>query len=95
LVDQLGGLQDAIAVAKQRAHIPADEHIEVVVYPPRRSFYEVLTEQFESPADRSASASIASLLGPRDRRALAALLTPSRLFRSGEILAHMPYVFLR
>ena len=36
-----------------------------------------------------------TLLGPRDRRVLGALLAPSRLFRSGEILAHMPYVFLR
>ena len=95
LVDQLGGLQDALAIAKQRAHIPAEEEIEVVVYPPRRSLYEVLTEQFDSPVERSTSESILSLLGARDRRALAALLAPSRLFRSGEILAHMPYVFLR
>jgi hypothetical protein len=36
-----------------------------------------------------------SLLGPRDRQSLAAILAPSRLFRSGELLAHMPYVFLR
>jgi hypothetical protein len=36
-----------------------------------------------------------TLLGPRDRAVLAAILAPSRLFRSGEVLAHMPYVFLR
>ena len=36
-----------------------------------------------------------SLLGPRDRQSLAAVLAPSRLFRAGELLAHMPYVFLR
>jgi protease-4 len=95
LVDQLGGLQDAIAVAKQRADIPPEDEVEVVVYPPRRTFYEVLTEQFDSPSQRSTSEAIVSLLGPRDRRALAAILAPSRLFRPGEILAHMPYVFLR
>jgi protease IV len=97
LVDQLGGLQDAIAVAKQRARIPADEEVEVAVYPPRRSFYEVLADQFDRPsaARRSTAESIMALLGPRDRRILGAILTPSRLFRSGEILAHMPYVFLR
>ena len=95
LVDQLGGLQVAVAVAKQRARIPAEEEVELVVYPPRRSFYEVLSEQF----DRAGGASdrrrkrILTLLGPRDRRILGALLAPSRLFRSGEILAHMPYVF--
>ncbi len=95
LVDQLGGLDAAIAVAKQRANIPAEEEVELVIYPPRRSFYEVLSEQFDSPLrSQSAAEALASLLGPRERRAISALLAPSRLFRSGEILAHMPYVFL-
>ena len=39
----------AVAVAKQRARIPAEEEVELVVYPPRRSFYEVLSEQFDQP----------------------------------------------
>jgi protease-4 len=99
LVDELGGLQVAVAAAKQRAKIPADEEVELVVYPPRRSFYEVLTESLEQPtASRhaaSAAEAIMTLLGPRDRAVLAAILAPSRLFRSGEVLAHMPYVFLR
>jgi ClpP class serine protease len=98
LVDELGGLEVAVAAAKQRARIPADEEVELVIYPPRRSFYEVLSESFEQrPARQSASTAeaIMSLLGPRDRAVLAAILAPSRLFRSGEVLAHMPYVFLR
>jgi protease-4 len=99
LVDELGGLQTAIAAAKQRARIPADEEVELVVYPPRRSFYEVLSESLEQPTTTrhaaSAADAIMSLLGPRDRNVLAAILAPSRLFRSGEVLAHMPYVFLR
>jgi len=99
LIDQLGGLQTAIAAAKQRAKIDADEEVELVSYPPRRSFYEVLSESFEQTAarqqTRSTANAIMTLLGPRDRAVLAAILAPSRLFRSGEILAHMPYVFLR
>ena len=96
LVDQLGGLQDAINVAKQRARIPADDEVEVVSYPPRRSIYELLSELSDSPAaTRSAGESLFSLLGSRDRKVLSALLAPSRLFRSGEALAYMPYVFLR
>ena len=99
LVDELGGMQVAVAAAKQRARIAADEEVELVIYPPRRSFYEVLTESFDQPtATRDAAAAaeaILTLLGPRDRKILAAVLAPSRLFRSGEILAHMPYVFLR
>jgi protease-4 len=96
LVDQLGGMQTAVAVAKQRANIAAEDEVELVIYPKRRSLYEVLSDQFDQPAARLSTAeSIITLLGPRDRRILAALLAPSRLFRSGEILAHMPYVFLR
>jgi protease IV len=95
LVDQLGGLQDAVAVAKQRARIAADEEVELVVYPPRRSFYELLSETIDAPARLSTAEAIVSLLGGRDRKLLAALLAPSRLFRSGEMLAYMPYVFVR
>src|SRR4029077_9122463 len=46
LIDQLGGFDEAIAAAKQRAKIPADSGVEIVVYPPRKSFYELLSEQF-------------------------------------------------
>ena len=99
LVDQLGGLYTAIGLAKQRAKIPADEDVELVVYPARRSFFEVLSDEFQAPAGRAQSAqaseALLTLLGPHDRIALAALLAPARLFKSGQILAHMPYVFVR
>lgn len=99
LVDEIGGLYTAVDLAKQRARIPAAEEVELVVYPPHRSFYEVLTDELSSPAGRlrsaSASDALLDLLGPRERRALAAVLAPSRLFRSGQVLAHMPYVFVR
>ena len=95
LVDQLGGLQLAVSIAKQRARIPADEEVELVMFPPRRSLYELLSERFEQPSERASAEALLSLISPRDRSVLRALLTPSRLFRSGEILAHMPYVFLR
>jgi len=36
-------VRQAVAIAKQRAHIPADEDVEIVEYSPRRSFYEALT----------------------------------------------------
>jgi protease-4 len=95
LVDQLGGLQTAVAIAKQRARIAAEEEVELVIFPPRRTFYEVLSEGFDQPTRQNAAEALVTLLGPRDRRLLSALLAPSRLFRSGELLAHMPYVFLR
>ncbi|MGE0862523.1 MAG: signal peptide peptidase SppA [Vicinamibacterales bacterium] len=99
LVDELGGLYTAIGLAKQRARIPADEEVELVVYPPRRSVYEVLADELQSPLgrieERYTADALLQLLGPRERKALAALLAPSRLFRSGQVLAHMPYVFVR
>ena len=59
LVDELGGLTDAIEIAKSRAKIPSDEEVEVVVYPARRSIYELLERavrggrlQRVEPADR-------------------------------------------
>jgi protease IV len=92
LVDELGGLEAAIAVAKQRARIPADEEVELVVYPPRRSFYEALAEGF---AGMSRGGALAAALTDREARAVAALTAPIRLFRSGEPLALMPFTFVR
>ena len=99
LVDELGGLYKAVDLAKQRARIPLEEEVELVSYPPHRSFYEVLADELSSPAGRLRAAytsdALMEMLGPRERRALAAVLAPSRLFRSGQVLAHMPYVFVR
>jgi protease-4 len=92
LVDSLGGLDTAIAVAKERAGIPAGEDVELVSFSPRRSFYEALTEQFRSSA---ALGIWSGLSGGADLRALAAVTAPARLFRRGEPLALMPYTFVR
>src|SRR4029077_3710419 len=56
LVDQLGGLNAAIAIAKQRARIGADTEVEGVVYPPRKSFYEILSDQFSGAGESTAVA---------------------------------------
>ena len=99
LIDELGGLYKAIDLAKQRARIAADEEVELVVYPPRRTFFEVLADEIQSPVGRlqttHAADALLHILGPRERRVLAAVLAPSRLFRTGQVLAHMPYVFVR
>ena len=91
LVDALGGLDRAVAIAKERAQIPADEDVELVTYPPRRTLYEALAERFQS----SGALVWAELVGSADVRAMAALAAPMRLFRRGEPLALMPGVFLR
>ena len=92
LVDELGGLDRALAIAKGRAGIPADEDVELVPYPPRRGLYEALREQFGA-----SGVGIWSVLAGNDIevRALAALTAPVRLFRRGEPLALMPFAFVR
>jgi protease-4 len=92
LVDDLGGLDRAISIAKQRAKIPQESGVEIVTYPGRRSFYDVLRNPF-GPSDYGAT--LAALLGIRDPRALASLTAPLQVFRRGEPLAIMPNVFVR
>ncbi|MFN7997913.1 MAG: signal peptide peptidase SppA [Bryobacteraceae bacterium] len=42
LVDQLGGIDRAIELIKQKARIPASENVTIVTYPPRRSILDLL-----------------------------------------------------
>jgi protease-4 len=91
LVDELGGLDTAVAIAKQRAGIPADEEVELVVYPRRRTLYEALAQRFGS----SRPGVWAPLAGGAEGRVIAALTAPVRLFRRGEPLALMPFAFVR
>ena len=92
LVDALGGLDTAVALAKERAKIPANEDVQLVVYPERRSLFDAVSEQFGG----AGAAGLWSMLsGATERRALAALSAPTRLFRRGEPLALMPFTFVR
>jgi protease-4 len=98
LVDALGGLDRAIALAKERAGISPETDVEVVTYPARKSLAELLMEQLSgSPNDRQIEAvlSIVSGLRTAERRALGVLTAPARLFNPGEPLALMPMSFLR
>ena len=92
LVDELGGLERAVALAKQKAKIPADQEVELVTFPPRRTLYDVLTSQFGA-SDRTLR--LASWLVPAEQRAAGTALAPLALFRRGETLALMPFVFVR
>ena len=90
LVDALGGLDTAIAIAKERAKIPKDDDVELVVFTGRRSLYEALSEQL------GGGASLLSVLGSRsDARAIGALTAPMRLFKRGEPLTLLPFAFVR
>src|SRR5215467_3263641 len=96
LVDVLGGLDTAVAIAKQRAKLAADSEVELVVYPPRKSFYEILADQFNGSGDQSVvSAWLAANLSKGELDALRVMRGPLAMFRRGEPLALMPMAFLR
>lgn len=75
LVDELGGMDRAIEVAKQVAHIPADESVRIIRFPHEKTFWELL---FERERSMSESVSVESAL----RKILAA---------AGQVQARVPY----
>ena len=91
LVDELGGLDRAIAAAKQRAKIPATSDVEIVVYPPRKTIFDVLSKG-SAPIRAARSRRWPR---PEERRALGLITSPLRLFKPNETLAMMPAIFLR
>jgi protease-4 len=96
LVDELGGLDRAVAVAKQRAKIAADSDVELVVFPPRKSLYELLSEQYSGSSDSIAvGAWLNANLSAGEIEALRIMRGPFTMFRRGETLALMPFTFLR
>jgi protease-4 len=92
LVDELGGLDRAVSLAKQRAKIAQDADVELVIYPPKKSFFDVVTNPLGS-SERAST--LAALLGFGNPRVLQALAAPLQVFRRGEPLALMPNVFVR
>ncbi len=89
LVDQLGGLQTAIQVAKQRAKLDLTKDVQLVVYPQKRSLYDFLSNPFGASVDAMLRLSVP----PPADRALDMLASPLRLFGRAEPLTIMPEVF--
>ncbi len=92
LVDALGGLDRAITIAKERAKIPAAQQVELVIYPPRKSLFEMVSESLDG---MESGGGVWGLVGARERQAVRVLSAPALLFRRGEPLALMPFGVLR
>jgi protease-4 len=93
LVDELGGLDRALALAKQRAKIPQDQELELVVYPPRRNVLEIIASEWRGgDAEARVLGRWLRSVGLADTFGAASLLG---LFRRGEPLALMPLGLLR
>lgn len=96
LVDELGGLARAVAVAKERAKIPEGDDVQLVVYPAPKTFYQMLSERLSGTAETSmVSQWLAANLSASERDLLRAVRGPATLFRRGEALALMPLTFVR
>lgn len=93
LVDELGGLPRALAIAQQRAGIGKDVAVQVVTYPPKPSVLDALTSLGGAPGMRASLAE--ALLSQQDREALATMRRPIQMLRRGESLALLPWVFAR
>lgn len=78
LVDELGGMDRAIEIAKQLAHIPASQPVHIVRFPREKTFWELL---FERERSLNESGSVESM-----KAAVQRLLN-----QAGTVQARMPY----
>ena len=74
--------------------MPAATDVELVLYPPRPSFFEALSHPLGQTEESSLRSALA-LFAPSERRVMRQVLAPMRLLGRGEPLALMPFVFTR
>ncbi len=78
LVDELGGLTRAVEVIREEAGLDPDEEIQLVAYPRKRSFWDLLLEERR---ELTLESQLAELLG----------VPEFELLRRGGIMKLMPY----
>ncbi len=93
LVDEIGGLDKAVEVARQLANIPADKGVRRVILPYPRNFFDNL---FGSSNDEEASirieqqrAAVAAL--PEDVRRTLQYANMMERMKRGEVMVIMPF----
>jgi protease-4 len=85
LVDELGGLDRALALAKERAAIPDDAAVRIEIYPKKRGFFQMLVTKMAYGAPGVAAL---ELLAPEELLERSPVL---RLLTEGRRLAVMPF----
>lgn len=90
LVDELGGLDRAVALAKEHAKLDAGKPVSLVIYPQKRSIVDLMA----NPFGLGLGASLEMLTRRPEARVLDAVAGRLRLFRRGESLALMPNLFI-
>lgn len=80
LIDEIGGLDKAIEMVKQKAKIPAGERVSLTIYPGRRSLLDLILKKSQ---EDMLEAKVAQVLGRM----------PYRAWMRGGYLRMMPYWF--
>lgn len=88
LVDELGGLDVAIARAKQLAKIDADKSVTLKYYPKQRSAVEELRELFGASEDTARAAAFVSAFMSDDR--VSAAIEAAEMRKQGALKARAP-----
>jgi protease-4 len=92
LVDEFGGLDRAVEIAKGLANIPADKNVRRVVLPAPRSFFErLLGGGSDETTVRAAEQSAVVQSLPEDVRRSLLYLSMFERVRRGETMAMLPY----
>jgi protease IV len=82
LIDELGGLDRAVELVKERAKIPASDKVKLMTYPPKRTIWDLMF-------DRAEDADVESLIA-RQAKSLVGKL-PVKSLMHGGIMELMPY----
>jgi protease-4 len=93
LVDEFGGLEHAVQVAKELAGLPADKDVRRVVFPAPRTFFEQLFSEGEDEAAIKARQQQQAILNslPTDMRRAVRYAHLFDRMKEGEALAIMPF----
>jgi protease-4 len=81
LVDEIGGLDKAISLIKEKAKIPAKDKVRLVAYPQKKTLIELLLNRDRDNAQTQVDAAITKVMGGLPWRALA----------QGGVLQTVPY----
>ncbi|MEQ1642031.1 MAG: S49 family peptidase, partial [Pyrinomonadaceae bacterium] len=92
LIDEFGGLEKAIDIAKELANLPADKDVRRVVFPAPRPFLEEYfgSEETQVSADQKAQAAIIEAMPADIRRAFRYVGLFDRI-NQGDAMMMMPF----
>jgi protease IV len=82
LVDQLGGLDEAVQIVRKKAGLSASGETNLVMYPPRRSVFELLSNATPESLEETAAENRLRAIIPG---------IPSRMLFKGGLLRVLPY----